>query len=233
MKSIGVAALVLVTAVVVMGQTETSKVITANGFVLKDGQGKTRARLSVEADDKPTMSFYDSGGGLPLSLSGGAEPFVVLNRLGTQETVQLGANKGFCGVGIYENKIRAGLSLQKGTPGLELYDAEGKPRVSIATKGERASIYLSNSRQTTATSMWADDPDAGSGIGVIGTTGVFRVNLDGVVVGPQISVEDMEGYSTQIGRSDLMVAKTGKKEQTPAASLVLFDKDKKVLWSAP
>ena len=36
-----------------------------------------------------------------------------------------------------------------------------------------------------------------------------------------------------LGRSDLVQTKIGKKEQTPAASLVLFDKDKKVLWQAP
>ena len=41
----------------------------------------------------------------------------------------------------------------------------------------------------------------------------------------------MEGYSTHIGKTDL--TQTGRKEQTPAASLVLFDKDKKVLWAAP
>lgn len=67
-----------------------------------------------------------------------------------------------------------------------------------------------------------------------GPSGVFRANLDGgEVAGPQLSLEDKEGYSTEIGRTDLVVTKTGRKEQTPAASVVLFDKEKKVLWSAP
>jgi hypothetical protein len=48
-----------------------------------------------------------------------------------------------------------------------------------------------------------------------------------------VTLRDKEGYSTQIGKTDLVVPTTGRKEQTPAASIVLFDKDKRVLWSAP
>ena len=66
---------------------------------------------------------------------------------------------------------------------------------------------------------------------MFGSAGTFTVKVD--EDGPNITVEDKEGYSTEIGGTDLVQTKTGKKEQTPAASLVLFDKDKKVLWSAP
>jgi hypothetical protein len=48
-----------------------------------------------------------------------------------------------------------------------------------------------------------------------------------------MTIEDNKGYSSVLGRSDLVLTKRGKKEQTPAASVVLFNKDKKVLWSAP
>jgi hypothetical protein len=51
--------------------------------------------------------------------------------------------------------------------------------------------------------------------------------------GPNLTVVDKEGYSSILGRSDLLMPNTGKKEQRSAASLVLFDKDKKVLWAAP
>ena len=51
--------------------------------------------------------------------------------------------------------------------------------------------------------------------------------------GPNISVTDKEGYSSTLGRSALIVPNTGKKKQTPAASLVMVNKDNKVMWSAP
>lgn len=71
------------------------------------------------------------------------------------------------------------------------------------------------------------------GLHMGGPGGKLDVTLDNDNGGPNLSVEDKDGYSSVLGRSDLVLTKTGKKEQTPAASLVLFDKDKKVLWSAP
>ncbi|SRR5258708_641634 len=230
MKRLGIVLAVLASTFFISGQAHINKTIDANEFVLKDGNGKVRARLSMQTD-KPSLFFYDDKGGIPLSLSGGDEPFVNLIRVGTEETVTLGANRGFCGVGIYEKNIRAGLSIQKGVPGLELYDAQGKPRAAINATEDRASIYLNNAQHKMASTMWAEED--GSGIGVIGSTGIFRVNFGGVIGGPVMSIEDKEGYSTQIGSSDLVVPKTGRTERTSAASVVLFDKDKKVLWSAP
>jgi len=66
-----------------------------------------------------------------------------------------------------------------------------------------------------------------------GPVGKFTVTLVDESGGPNLTIEDNEGYSTVIGRSDLVLTKTGKKEETPAASLVLLDKGGKVLWSAP
>ena len=70
-------------------------------------------------------------------------------------------------------------------------------------------------------------------ISVYGSAGRFFVGTDDNSGGPSVRVEDKEGYSGVIGRTDLETLGTGRKTQTPAASLVLFGKDKKVLWSAP
>jgi len=234
MKKISIVAAVVLSCLILGGQATTKKVVEANEFVLKDTDGKVRSRLSMEIGTRPTLSFYDANGSIPLSLAGGDEPFVVLSRVGTQESVQLGANQAFTGVGIYEKNIRAGLSVQKGSPGLELYDAEGKARTTIETSEDRSSIDLSNPGNTAISSMWAgSEKSGGSGVAVTETAGTFRVILNGNIFGPQLALEDKQGYSTEIGKSDLVLTKTGRKEQTPAASIVLFDKDKKVLWSAP
>lgn len=51
--------------------------------------------------------------------------------------------------------------------------------------------------------------------------------------GPLIQVIDKEGFETALGVMDLQTIKTGSKNQTSAASVILFGKDKKVIWSAP
>ena len=83
--------------------------------------------------------------------------------------------------------------------------------------------------------MWAGLPGKdGSGLAITGPSGVVRMNLDGLLgSGPQIGLEDKEGYETRIGKTDLVTTKTGTTHQTSAASVVMFDKDKKVGWSAP
>jgi hypothetical protein len=70
-----------------------------------------------------------------------------------------------------------------------------------------------------------------SGVTIWGKTGRFRVDLG--EDGPNLDLKDNEGYSTILGRTDLVASSSGRKQRTPAASLVLFGKDQKVLWSAP
>ncbi len=51
--------------------------------------------------------------------------------------------------------------------------------------------------------------------------------------GPSVRVVDKEGFQTWVGATALVTPKTGAQQQTSAASVILFGKDKKVLWSAP
>jgi hypothetical protein len=51
--------------------------------------------------------------------------------------------------------------------------------------------------------------------------------------GPELLLSDKEGYKTDIGHTDLITSRTGETHYTSAASVVLFGKDKHVLWSAP
>jgi hypothetical protein len=51
--------------------------------------------------------------------------------------------------------------------------------------------------------------------------------------GPLIQVIDKDGYQTALGATALETIKTGAKNRTSGASVVLIGKDKKVLWSAP
>lgn len=138
--------------------------------------------------------------------------------------------------GVVRAKLGMGAELlMKNGPGLVLYDERGQERASIATSEEKTQINVSGGGFTTSSSMWAGAPGKdGSGVAITGPSGVVRMNLNGPVIGgPQIGLQDMEGYETHIGKTDLVFAKSGKTQQTSAASVVMFDKDKKVLWSTP
>ena len=50
---------------------------------------------------------------------------------------------------------------------------------------------------------------------------------------PQVSLVDREGYELDLGKTDLTTTRTGETHHTSAASIVMFGKDKNVLWSAP
>jgi len=161
LRKAGIAALVVASAVAVMGQARSSRVLEANELVIKDNSGTVRAQLSVDATMGPMLTFYGEKNHISASLHGGDEPLLYLNK-----------------------------SESKG------------------------STMLKN-----------------SGVTIWGKTGRFRVDLG--EDGPSLDLKDNEGFSTTLGTTDLVTPTSGRKERTPAASLVLFGKDKKVLWSAP
>jgi len=179
MKKIGIVAIVFASVLFISGQAKTNKVVEANEFVLKDGNGRARARLSMVTVSDTTL-------------------------------------------------------MQKDIPNLSFYDDEGHPRIFIAALPEESRIYLNDSQQTMHSAMWAGSAAlSGAGVSITGRNELVQVTLDTFIEGPQLVLKDKEGYSAEMGRTDLVQTKTGKEEQTPAASLVLFDKGKKVLWAAP
>jgi hypothetical protein len=179
MKKIGIVSIVFASVLFISGQAKTNKVVEANEFVLKDGNGKARARLAMVAVSDTTL-------------------------------------------------------MQKDIPNLSFYDTEGHPRIFIAALPEESRIYLNDSQQTMHSAMWAGSAAlSGAGVSITGRNELVQVTLDTFIEGPQLVLKDKEGYSAEMGRTDLVQTKTGKEEQTPAASLVLFDKGRKVLWQAP
>jgi hypothetical protein len=154
---------------------------------------------------------------------------------------------------VEAGKVRAELSMPSpGEPELIFYDNSGTSVAYISTTPP--GLYLGKSGTKESAIIHAGTSDTtiptqpvlflggsasnvllaggtSNSIRMFGSAGTFKVNVD--EDGPNVTVTDNEGYSTEVGKTDLVLTRTGKKEQTPAASLVLFDKDKKVLWSAP
>jgi hypothetical protein len=49
----------------------------------------------------------------------------------------------------------------------------------------------------------------------------------------EVTVSDTQGFKAAMGTQELVTPRTGEEHKTSAASLILFDKDKNVLWKAP
>jgi len=75
--------------------------------------------------------------------------------------------------------------------------------------------------------------DFGPNIFLDDKDGVTRVSLGLIRNRPSLVIKDAQGFYAQLGSADLVTTRTGEERQTSAASLVLFGKDGKVIWSAP
>jgi hypothetical protein len=81
--------------------------------------------------------------------------------------------------------------------------------------------------------MWVAPLGAGLDFSMYDASGGLRVDLVGPEGGPSLKLEEENGFSAILGSTDLVTPTTGRKEMTSAASLTLFGKGKKVIWSAP
>jgi hypothetical protein len=48
-----------------------------------------------------------------------------------------------------------------------------------------------------------------------------------------LNLQDQDGFQATLGVTNLVTPRTGESQKTSAASVVLFDKDKSVIWKAP
>ncbi len=134
-----------------------------------------------------------------------------------------------------------------------LKDANGRVRAELGIDpkmGGQLSIYNEVGSQLAALNgIWLrlDDPQHRNvTLGSIGVEarksrpmrimyGVSISTPDGAsTLSPDfLRLSDSDGFATIIGRTDLETVSTGETRYTSAASLLLFDKNSKVLWSAP
>ncbi len=224
---------ILFIAFLAMGQSHSQRVIEATEFVLKDKTGAPRARLYMEDSTHPALYFYGAdNSGIPIALKAGDEPSIILNRAGSKEQVLVAANKQFFGIVLYDDKShRAGLSVQKGDPGLDLFDQDGNPRVSIQAFATESAIRLFDTKRSSSVEL--ANAQGGSALEFLDPGGEVTLGLRKQNSGPRLELRDKQGFSAVLGNTSLVVPRTGKTENTSAASLVLFDKDGKVLSSAP
>jgi hypothetical protein len=100
-------------------------------------------------------------------------------------------------------------------PTLTLYDSKGHPRLNVGTGLDAGLLYMSDEHGTLKTRIKEGE--------------VWSVNIGAT----HVETLDADGSEAVLGTADLVTPRTGEKHTTSAASLVLFDKNKTVIWKAP
>lgn len=179
LKQMGAMALIIPVLLIVMGQGSARKTVEANEFILKDGNGRVRARLRMDEDffPVPELDLVDERGTTRVRLRGGD------NRVG--------------GAGNFSM--------------ISMLDEHGRERGSFAADEYGAALAFMNVKGV-------DDA---------------LVRAEGIQVSGPVTVSDDQGFHATLGNTDLVTLRSGETHKTSAASLVLFDKNKNVVWKAP
>lgn len=132
--------------------------------------------------------------------------------------------------------VRIKLSMENhgggGTPRMVFLDAKGAANLELEgsvpgifgstvgiddEQGRRVSTWFANE---VGGALWVSDPNLKSSASVSLTPG-------------NVGVTDEAGFEASLGTQDLVTPSTGETYKTSAASLILFDKNKHVIWKAP
>jgi hypothetical protein len=213
-RRLGIALLVVVGAALFMAQAAPKhrgieeRLISTQKLLLTDAAGEIKASLTV-TERGPALVFFDAKGNPAISFAlNQDEPKIYLNSTKRQSFASLDPNRISLNEANEQTGKTVALSIHSSGVGLSLDDG----------RGVRAHFMLSPSGPT---------------LGLNDETGEKSATLSYTKEGPSLELEDTQGYSAVLGRSGLVKAITGESQQTSAASLVLFDKEKKVIWKTP
>jgi hypothetical protein len=244
LKRLGAIVLVALGAVIAMGQAPAKRTVVADEFVLKDSTGMKRAVLELERG-QPMLTLFDANGkdrtllgtdfisfmdsnNVPRALFGvgtmnflspsgeqrvslGEERIAFQDSSGV-ERVSLGSSNA-----IAYKLVGGGTQVLGQGPGLMLFGADKKAMVDLREMPQGASLQL-----------FGNEVNPNSGL-----REQVQVRLESSVDGPSLHLTDTQGFHTAVGSVSLATPSTGLSSRTSAASVVLFDKSGKSIWSAP
>jgi hypothetical protein len=255
LEQLGIAALIVAASLVLMGQASQKKTIEANEFILRDNSGNVRARLSVDEKFSTTqLVLFDKEGKQRMKADAGADAFgesfgatLTLADGHGRDRVFLGSDDVFGGT----------LSLldQKGDPGTVLHADDAELPHTTMKEAETSNLGLvANDKGVHAILAVGEDKAAqialedkdNKHVLMLGPTAVSFLEFSGDIKAPpkpsdikavltrgSLDLADELGFAARVGVGDLITPRTGETHKTSAASLVLFDKDKNVIWKAP
>jgi len=131
-------------------------------------------------------------------------------------------------------RVRAELYMDGEGPSLKLLDQSGASLVGLSLRDASPSgpfLLLSDPQRRSSVSISVASGE-GSQLSMIGERADIQAHIGVTPDGTALELSDKEGFTTSIG-SGVQAAKNGQVKKTSAASVTLFNKDRKVLWSAP
>lgn len=240
----GLGSFLVLAATIMMGQViPTARVVEAEKFMLKDWKGNIRAVLGPEMTHSPPIAsagagigtyglhLYDSDGKYRAGIaetgpySTPQKSWVLeLRDRNTPTSAYLGVSDGLARLDLRATNQSREVA--------EREDAEWRKKFNAAkTPKEREKLFPQRTNDVTV-SLTAF-PKGTSSVsvrhGLGGELDLYLLNRR-----PSLNIEDEKGTSRVVlGQTKLENKATGVTEERPLSSLVLFDKDGKVVWQAP
>ena len=131
-------------------------------------------------------------------------------------------------------KIRAELSMAGTGPALKLLDESGTALMTFALNdGSPAGpmVHFSDPQHQAAVSLSVLE-GMGSQLSLVGARPDIQARMVVAPDGTSLEMSDADGFTTSIGNG-MQASKNKQPKKTTAASVTLYGKDRKVLWSAP
>ncbi|MDE3109305.1 MAG: hypothetical protein KGL02_05120 [Acidobacteriota bacterium] len=131
-------------------------------------------------------------------------------------------------------RVRAELAMSGTGPSLKLFDEHGSALAVFCVNDTAPGgpfVTLSDPAHHAGLSMSVLE-GAGSELSMMGEGENAQVHIGVTKDGTTLELFDQDGFSTDLGNG-MQTTRSGKLKKTSAASIALFNKDRKVLWSAP
>jgi len=131
-------------------------------------------------------------------------------------------------------KIRAELSMVGTGPTFKLRDENGTPLITLSLNdgSPQGPMMLFSDPQHHAGVSLSVLEGMGSQLSLVGARPDIQARMEVAPEGTSFEMSDINGFTTSIGNG--MQASKGKQpKKTTAASITLYGKDRKVLWSTP
>lgn len=129
--------------------------------------------------------------------------------------------------------VRAELAMMGSTPSLKFRDESGSALVTLSLNSDKPAgpLLLLSDPQHHASVALSVLENAGPQLSLAGERPDIQLRMGVSTDGTSVELSDKDGFMTTIGNG--VLPKNGQAKKTSAASIVLFGKDRKVLWSEP